>query len=98
MVHWAPLHGMRHPPVWVQSMLQVAPGLQVVWQPPGMALQSTLQFVLAAQLVLQPPAGQAKAQFCPGVPQPSSQEAVTAGSALGVQVQLVPVQEQDALG
>ncbi len=30
MEHWAPLHGMVHPPVWPQSMLQVAPGLQLV--------------------------------------------------------------------
>jgi hypothetical protein len=75
-------------------MLQTAPGLQVVWQPPGMPLQSTLQVVLAAQLVLQPPAGQANEQGLAGVLQASSQVPTASGSGLAAQVQLEPVQEQ----
>jgi hypothetical protein len=97
MVHLPPLHGILHPPVWAQSILQVAPALQLVSQPPGMVLQSTSQVVLAAQVVLQPPAGQANEQVFPAL-QARSQDAVTAGSALAAQVQLESVQEQVALG
>ncbi len=71
MVHWAPLHGMRHPPVLEQSMLQVEPGLQVVSQLDS--VHSTSQVVLAAQLVLQPPAGQENEQVRSRVSQPNAQ-------------------------
>lgn len=65
MVHWPPLHGILHPPVWEQSILQVAPALQLVSQLPDRFSQSTSQVELAAQVVLQPPAGQENEQVFP---------------------------------
>ena len=79
-------------------MLQVAPVLQLVWQPPPGFLQSTLQLVLAAHSVWQPPPGQTTAQGCDGEPQTKSQVPGKDGSAVGVQEQLEPVHEHCAPG
>jgi hypothetical protein len=77
-------------------MLQVAPVLQFVWQPPPtlpVPLQSTLHVVLAAHSVVQLPPGQATAQGCDGEPQANSQVPGWEKSVLGVQEQLDPVHE-----
>jgi hypothetical protein len=79
-------------------MLQVAPALQLVWQPPPGFLQSTLQVVLAAHPVVQPPPGQATAQGCDGEPQANSQVLDWDGSVLGMQEQFEPVHEHCAPG
>jgi hypothetical protein len=80
-------------------MLQVAPVLQLVWQPPPIGfLQSTLQVVLAAHAVLQPPPGQTTAQGCDGEPQANSQVPGLDRSALGVQEQLEPAHEHCVSG
>lgn len=78
-------------------MLQVAPVLQLVWQPPP-DLQFTSQLVLAAQSVWQPPPGHATAQGCDGEPQANSQVPGLVGSVLGVQEQLDPAHEHCAPG
>jgi hypothetical protein len=77
-------------------MLQVAPVLQFVWQPPPtlpVPLQSTLHVVLAAHSVVQLPPGQATAQGCAGEPQAKSQVPGWDGSVVGIQEQLEPVHE-----
>jgi hypothetical protein len=98
IVQLALLHGIEQLPVSEQSTLQVAPGLQVVWQLPPGPLQSTLQVVLAAHSVLQPPPGQPTAQGCDREPQVKSQVPGFHRSVVGVQEQLGPLQEHWAPG
>jgi hypothetical protein len=93
-----PWHGIVQPPDLVQSMLQVAPALQVVRQPPAGSLQSTSQDVPAAHVVWHWPPGQATVQGCDGEPQAKLQDPRRFGSAPGVQVQLESLQAHCAPG
>jgi hypothetical protein len=72
IVQVAPWQGSEQLPVCAQSMLQVEPVLQVVWQPPPGSLQLTLHVALAAHSVVQPPPGQDRSHGCDDGPHVNS--------------------------
>jgi hypothetical protein len=84
---------MEQFPVFVQSMVQVDPESQMVWQLPLLPLQSTRQLELLAHSVLHPPAGHPIAHGGAEALHAKAQVVSVVGVVPGLQLQLVLLQE-----